>query len=118
LAEGKPVFIITHHYGLAGLVSFYLPEARAQAGSDSPLVYYRSSPTPDNQFFFWPGYSQRKGENAIYLRELDREDPTPLPPPDRLLAEFDSVTDMGVRKVLYHGRLCRPVQVFACRGLK
>ena len=118
LAEGKPVFIITHHYGLAGLVSFYLPEARVQASSDSPLVYYRSSPTPDNQFFFWPGYSQRKGENAIYLRELDRADPTPLAPPDRLLAEFDSVTDMGVRKVLYHGRLCRPIQVFACRGLK
>ena len=82
------------------------------------LVYCRSSATPENQFYFWPGYQQRKGENAIYVIELNRDDPTPAPPPPRLRDEFDSVTDLGVRQVLYHGQLCRPLQFFACRGLK
>src|SRR5438105_40439 len=36
LAEGKPVFIIADHYGLAGIISFYLPEARA-AVREEPL---------------------------------------------------------------------------------
>ncbi len=117
LAEGKPVFIIAEHYGMVGQISFHLPEARANV-SGTPLVYYRTSPFPQNQFFFWPGYTNRHGENAVYLRELDRDDPRPLPAPPRLLNEFDSVTDMGVRNVLYHGRLLRPLQFFACRGLK
>jgi hypothetical protein len=117
LAEGKPVFIIANHYGLVGLVSFYLPEARAQV-SDTPLVYFKTSPTPNNQFYFWPGYTQRKGENAIFVQELDRGNPQPQPPPPQIQAEFESVTDLGVRSVLYHGQLCRPIQVFACRGLR
>jgi membrane-associated phospholipid phosphatase len=117
LAEGKPVFIIANHYGLVGLVSFYLPEARAQV-SDTPLVYFKTSPTPNNQFYYWPGYTQRKGENAIFVQELDRDNPQPLPPPSIIQSEFESVTDLGVRSVLYHGKLCRPIQVFACRGLR
>ena len=117
LAEGKPVFIITAHYGLTGLVSFYLPEAR-EAVSGTPLVYYRTSATPGNQFYFWPGYTARKGENAIFIQELSRGDPQPIPPPAPVAAEFESVTDLGIRSVMYHGRLCRPIQVFACRGLK
>lgn len=117
LQEGKPVFIITDHYGLAGLISFYLPEARAQV-NDTPLVYFRSTPKPGNQFYFWPGYTERKGENAVFVVELDRGTPTPRPAPAILLSQFESVTDLGVRNVNYHGQLCRPLQFFACRGLK
>ena len=71
LAEGKPVFIIGNHYGLVGQVSFYLPEARA-AVKTNPLVYFRHTATPQNQFFFWPGYNLRKGENAVFVTELDQ----------------------------------------------
>jgi membrane-associated phospholipid phosphatase len=117
LAQGKPVFIIGEHYGLTGLISFYLPEAREHV-TDDPLVYYRTTQTPQNQFFFWPGYTQRKGDNAICVLELDRDDPEPMPPPFHLTAEFESVTSLGVSNVLYHGKLCRPIQVFVCRGLK
>jgi hypothetical protein len=117
LAEGKPVFIIAGHYGFAGLISFYLPEARAGV-PNQPLVYFLSNPTPINQFYFWPGYNQRKGENAVFVQELDRDNPIPKSPPARLTQEFESVTDLGVRNVPYHGRLCRPLQFFACRGLK
>jgi membrane-associated phospholipid phosphatase len=116
-AEGKPAFIITDHYGLAGLISFYLPEARAKV-SDTPLVYFRSTDRAGNQFYYWPGYSGRKGENAIYVRELDRDHPNEAPPPARLQGEFESITPLGVRDVMYHGHVCRPLQLFACRGLK
>ncbi|MCX6927672.1 MAG: glycosyltransferase family 39 protein, partial [Verrucomicrobia bacterium] len=55
LREGKPVFIICGHYGITGLFSFYLPEARA-ALHTMPLVYYQSSSVPNNQLYFWPEY--------------------------------------------------------------
>jgi len=118
LTEGKPVFIITAHYGMAGQISFYLPEAAA-AASGIPLVYCQVGERPENQFYYWPTYESRKGENAIFVQQLDRDHPAPLPPSARLLAEFESVTDLGVTNVLYHDReLLRPLQVFACRGLK
>ena len=118
LIEGTPVFIITDHYGLAGELSFYLPEAR-QSVRETPLVYYRSSEIPENQFYFWPGYQQqRRGQNAIFVRELNRDEPTPCPVPARLQAEFESITDLGVTNVMYHGLLLRPLQLFACRKLK
>ena len=118
LSEGKPVFIITDDYGNTGEISFYLPEAKKKIKTD-PLVYYQSADTPQNQFYFWPGYSQRKGDNAVYLRELDRDNSTPLPAPPRLQQEFESVTDMGVTNVMYHDKyLLRPYQIFNCRGLR
>ena len=41
------------------------------------------------------------------------------PAPERLLGEFESVSDLGVTNVLYRGRdLLRPLQIFACRGKK
>lgn len=118
LTEGKPVFIILQHYSMTGEVSFYLPEAKAGVLNGSPIAYYQSSEVPENQFYFWPGYTDRKGENAIYVTELDRDDPVPEKPPIRLQSEFDSITDLGVRNVMYEGRLVRPLQFFACRGLK
>jgi len=118
LAENKPVFIIADHYGLTGEISFYLPEARASV-SATPLVYFQSSPVPANQFYFWPGYEGRKGENAIFVSELDRDHPEPSAPPERLRQEFETITDLGVTNVMYHNEfLLRPFQLFACRGLR
>jgi membrane-associated phospholipid phosphatase len=117
LTEGKPVFIITSHYRFVGEISFYLPEAR-MGDRDSPLVYYVSSPIPDNQFYFWPGYKERKGQNAVFVLELDRDHLAPMPPPAVLTEEFESVTDMGVQTVSRHGQIVWPIQLFACRGLR
>lgn len=118
LTEGKPVFIITDHYGMGGEISFYLPDARASVKTQ-PLVYCLTSPVPHNQFYFWPGYLERKGENAIFVRELDRDHPSPFAAPQTLCNEFESVTDLGVTNVLYHSQfLLRPLQLFACRGLR
>jgi hypothetical protein len=86
--EGKPVFIICDHYGITGLFTFYMPDARQAianpserrrlasadpSGAESdPLVYYRTVPQPNNQLFFWPEYryaERRKGQNAIFVME-------------------------------------------------
>jgi hypothetical protein len=138
--EGKPVFIICDHYGITGLFTFYLPQARA-ALPTRPLVYCRTSQTPDNQLYFWPEYRYsdwRKGENAIYVTEpgscklandwpwrwlTGREVrfakvPPPVPAPPVLLKEFESVTDLGVQEIEVEGRVMKRVQLFECRNLR
>jgi membrane-associated phospholipid phosphatase len=139
LAEGKPVFIIGGHYGTAGQLSFYIPEARTNVATD-PLVYFQTSTSAKNQFYFWPGYKgNRTGQNAIYVRELampplikgwvvpwlkgapmenlEREQPQPQPTPKFLLQEFDSVKDLGLFNIYYRGRVFHTIQLFECRDL-
>jgi membrane-associated phospholipid phosphatase len=115
LVEGKPVFIITSNYRLAGELSFYLPEAREH---DGRLVYFRSTSGPVNQFYFLPGYTQRKDENAIYIVEVNRHLPKLKPPPPELCQQFESVEEIGVREVLHRDRVLWRLQFFACRGLR
>ena len=113
-AEGKEVFVIGAHYGITGQMSFYIPEAK-KAVADVPLVYYRSSPQPNNQYYFWPGYrEQRAGQNAIYVHETQQG----RPPPASLIEEFESVKSLGLREIKYRGRVFRKIEVFACRNLK
>ena len=114
MAEGKEVFIIGAHYGITGEMSFYIPEAKP-AVANVPLVYYRTSPQPNNQYFFWPGYrEQRVGQNAIYVHEAQES----RPPLDEVLAEFESVTSLGLRSIKYRGREFRRIELFECRNLK
>jgi membrane-associated phospholipid phosphatase len=140
LAEGKPVFIVAHHYGITGLLSFYMPEARPEPDR-MPLVYSVLGPVPENQFHFWPEYRYqefRKGQNAVFVVELEAprysmaawfksiltDGPEPLPAypvPERfavpVLWEFESIKDLGVLPVYYRGRIYRWVQLFECRNL-
>jgi hypothetical protein len=113
LAEGKPVFIIAQHYGLAAMLSFYVPDAKKSVAGD-PLVYYIKTDLPKNQFYFWPGYDMRKGQNAIYVEETNR----PKPPPRTLTNDFSEVVDLGMRDAYYHGQLFRRYQVYLCRNLR
>jgi membrane-associated phospholipid phosphatase len=117
LAEGKPTFIIASDYGLTGEISFYLPGAKATVTKE-PLVFCQTSGPPSNQFYYWPNYKDRKGQNAVFVRELDRDRTFDPEVPPELEQDFDSVTLLGVRDVLYHGRVLRPLQLYACRGLR
>ena len=112
LAEGKPVFIIADHYGIAGLVSFYLPEAKQRVTSD-PLVYCLTSDRPRNQFHLWPGYEERHGQNALFIREGKRQRPTP----PRLLDQFRLVTNLPVVNVPNQRRTLHQLHVSECRDL-
>jgi len=140
-AEGQPAFILTDHYGITGLFSFYIPQARA-ALKTGPLVYCLDSDAPMNQFFFWPDYdyrAHRHGQNAIFVTELDpyplqrdwvakwlahqpvnyAAPPPPLQIPPRVAAEFTAVTDLGEREILSGGgRVFRRVHLWACYNLK
>ena len=113
LQEGRPVFFIMDHYGTTSEISFYNAAAKQRVQKE-PLVYYLRSTRPGNQFFFWPGYEHRKGENALYVRERD----DPLPPPPSLVADFRSVTDLGMREAFYFGRPFRRFQLYMCRDLR
>lgn len=115
-AEGRPVFTICDHYGLTSLITFYVPEARRSL-ADRPLVCYQTTPQPENQFFFWPEYryrEARKGENAIYVMENN----APLSAPKEIMAEFESVTDLGLFPLEQDGRVTRCLQLMACRNLR
>ena len=116
LTEGREVFILTAHYGPAGQLSFYLPEAR-QGLPKSPLVYCRLGDTPKSQFFFWPHYryrEHRRGQNAIFVQFDDGSRSAP----EGLRREFESVTDLGIFEVKRDKRVFHQVHVFACRGLR
>jgi 4-amino-4-deoxy-L-arabinose transferase-like glycosyltransferase/membrane-associated phospholipid phosphatase len=139
-AEGRPAFIIADHYGMTGLFTFYLPQAKAALPS-GPLVYCADSDEPKNQFYFWPDYNyraNRQGQNAIYVSELD---PYPLEPgwpwkwlthqtvgyatvppafpkPPRMLQEFESVTDLGEFEIKIGNRVFRRLHLWACYNLK
>ena len=138
----RNAFIIADHYGQTGIYSFYSPPARAAAQTASPLVYCIDADTPANQFFFWDEYNYRahhRGDNAIFVVRLDpyplepgwigkwlrgepvshREIPAPRPVSDRIAAEFETVTNLGVHEIkLSDGRIFQRVEIFGCHHLK
>lgn len=111
--EGGKWFIIGEHYGTTSQISFYLPEAR-EAVKGEALAYFKSSPIPLNQFFFWPGYKHRKGQNALFVQQVNEKEAAP----PSIHEEFESIEDLGVREIQYRGRVIRKVQFFACRNLR
>lgn len=140
LSEGKEVFVVTDHYGMAGQLSFYMPEAKSALRKRSMFIYTRTATHPRNQFYFWPGYrNYRRGQNAIFVNErrppkLARDwfwkwlrgqqdlyvqaPATVEGAPAELIAEFESVNSLGTWDVMYRDRVFRRVQLFACRNLR
>jgi hypothetical protein len=139
-ARGKPAFVISDHYGMTALFSFYLPDARAALKS-VPLIYCVDSDIPKNQLYFWPEYdyrARRRGQNALYVFETDNPSlerdwlwkwllhrpvayakfPPPVPTPPRMLAEFQSVSDLGEFQIYYGNRVFRRLHLWACYDLK
>jgi len=135
-------FILADHYGATGLYTFYSAPARAAAVTDQPLVYCLDSDHPQDQFPFWDQYQyreHRQGENALFVLHLDpyklesgwlakwlhhepvnyREIPEPRAVPPRVAAQFESVTNLGVREIkLRDGRVFQRVELFGCYHLK
>ena len=138
-AEGRPAFIIAGHYGITGLYSFYIPQAR-DALKSGPLVYSADSDEPENQFYFWPEYNyraRRQGQNAIFVSEaglyklesgwvwkwlahepVARIAPAPDSLPPRIAQEFSSVSDLGEQDVKIGDRVFHRVHLWACYNLK
>jgi hypothetical protein len=136
--EGPPAFIMAEHYGFTAELSFYLPEAKRQV-NEEPLVYFYATAHPRNQFYYWPNYLQRAGQNALFVREIERpalrpdwfarwwrqdpdifvpDHPPGGPAPPEVLRQFDSCTNLGVRDVVFDGAIIRRVQLILCRHLR
>ncbi len=136
--DGKPAFILCEHYGFTSQISFYLPEAKSRVGSD-PLVYFQAGGPPQNQFYFWPDYLDRKGQDALLVRQVDppalrpdwlsrwwRHDPDILildtpparPLPADIQRQFESFTDLGFRDIIAGGDIVRRVQLIQCHHLR
>ena len=109
LGEGKPVFVIGGHYGVTSQMAFQLRR-------DGVESFCLPSNTPKNQFYFWPGYENRRGENAIFISVAG--DAKPQPPPAQLAEQFASVTPAGVFPVNYYGQTIRWLQLYECRNLR
>ena len=139
---GTNAFIIADHYGSTGLFSFYSPPARAAATTSTPLVYCVDSDQPINQFAYWDDYNyraHRRGENALFVSRIEpyklehgwiwkwlwhepvsyRDIPPQRPAPDRIAAQFETVTNLGVFEIkLGDGRIFQRLQIFGCYNLK
>lgn len=109
LGEGKPVFIIGGHYGVTSQMAFQLRR-------DGVETFCLTADAPKNQFYFWPGYENRRGDNAIFLSVSG--DAKPQSPPAQLAEQFASVMPAGVFPVNYYGQPVRWLQLFECRNLR
>ena len=117
---------------------FYLPEAKSSVCSN-PLVYFEAAGPPQNQFYYWPAYLTRKGENALFVRQIDppalrpdwlsrwwRRDtnilvfdtPPAQPPPPEIQKQFESFTDLGFKNIVADGNIVRRVQLIECHHLR
>lgn len=115
-SEKKQVFIIANHYGTASEATFYMAAAKKNP-RDNPLVYCRPSEIPVNQFYFWQSYKNRKGQNAIFFREMgDHTASKPLP--KDLVSQFKTINELGVFEARYGNHVMRKIQIFVCRELK
>lgn len=139
-ANGKPSFIICSHYGITGLYSFYIPQAHRDVENSQPMVYPADFNVPKNQFYFWPEYNYlatRKGQNAIYVSEIDlyvlEKDwvwkwlanepvnhtvPPPKTLPPAIAGQFESTADLGEQDVTIGHRVFHRIHLWACYHLK
>jgi hypothetical protein len=103
------------------------------------MVFFEAGGPPRNQFYFWPSYVDRKGQNALFVRQVDppalrpdwlarwwRQDPDifihdkppALPPPPEIQRQFELFTDLGIRNIVANGNIVRRVQLIECHHLR
>jgi 4-amino-4-deoxy-L-arabinose transferase-like glycosyltransferase/membrane-associated phospholipid phosphatase len=110
-AAGKPFFVVADHYGLTSLLTFYTPSAKKNIDAQ---IFVVTTDVPHNQFYFWPNYLSRAGENALFVQRADSQ--TDFPP--ELTKQFESIEDLGFREILYRGQVFHHVSLYACRNLR
>jgi hypothetical protein len=110
-AKANAQFVIGSHYGVTSLLTFYSPETH-KAPRDNRLLYALATERPVSQFYFWPNYLGRVGEDALFVQ---REGASA---PPELEKQFERIEDLGVREILYRGRAFHKIHFYACRGLR
>ena len=116
MKDGREVFLLGSHYGITSLLSIYIADAN-KGVPDDPIVYYPRADHPENQYYFWKSYEDRKGQDAIFVRRLKRN-ANPEAAPKRIADQFDSTTDLGVFDVHYRGAVMHRVHLVVCHRLR
>jgi hypothetical protein len=93
------------------LLTFYTPDTR-KAPRDNKLIYALATERPVNQFYFWPNYRNRAGEDALFVQ---REGASL---PQELTKQFERIEDLGVRDIIYRGRALHKMHFYAARNLR
>ena len=114
-ASGNPSYILCQHYGYTGLLSFYLPDAKARVGTAEPLVYVRRGEKPKDQFWFWPEYEYRTKKGANFLLVFKDDEPTELPL-EELRTQFREVEALGNFPVLRKGQEVHRIRLVVARA--
>ena len=57
LPDGQPVFFIAQHYGLASILTFYLPEAKKASRASPSFITFEPIGRRTKLRFFRPGYT-------------------------------------------------------------
>lgn len=104
-------FVIGAHYGVTSLLTFYTPETH-KAPRDNKMIYALASDRPVNQFYFWPNYLDRVGEDALFVQREGG-----VVPPE-LTRQFERIEDLGAREIPYRGRTLHTVHLYAARKLR
>ena len=93
-------FVIGSDYGLASLISFYLPH--------KPQTYMVNVDKIENQYGFWSNYSDGfGGESAIFVSSRDHI-------PERLLREFARVELLKESYTVWRGRNIKKFYFYLC----
>ncbi|MDR1192135.1 MAG: glycosyltransferase family 39 protein [Verrucomicrobiales bacterium] len=98
--EHGATFVIGSDYGLASLVSFYLPR--------QPQTYLVTTPDVDNQYSFWSDYSDGFGnQSAIYVTAGEA--------PETLRREFARVELLKESYTVWRGQNIKQFKFYLCR---
>ncbi len=111
--EGRPVLIVTDHYGWTGILNFYLPGAASRVTTD-PMVTVRETERPINQVWFWPEYrySHRKGLTVLYLTSREPSEKEIA----RMSRDFESAEAIAGKDIFYRGRLFHQLHMHILRN--
>ncbi|MEM6885475.1 MAG: hypothetical protein AAF571_10615, partial [Verrucomicrobiota bacterium] len=93
-------FIVARHYQTASLIAFYHP--------DRPLVYMPESDKIENQYSFWPGYSEFMTHELSSLFVCRNEEV----PRDSLYREFSEVRLIKEFDTTFKGRPLQRYRIF------
>lgn len=102
--ERGAAFLIARSYQTAALIAFYHP--------NRPHVYLPESPRVENQFSFWPGYSEfMTNEFSALFIARDEGEPRPS-----LLEEFSDVRLIKEFHTTHRGRPVQKYRVYFCEN--
>lgn len=133
--EKKPVFLIANHYGVAAILTHYLPGDPRIEVPGHPAIYVPESPVAENQFHFWgrydefeprtapitddmnesseEGLSHFAGRTALYITDRPEENP-----PRIFKATFEKCELIAVYDQTRRGLPLRQIRIFTCKNYK